>query len=167
MEYGYQKVLEVQRRCEITFEEADKALKAEKGDVDKACAFAMRKKKKDNSWTKIVWEALKNFITYRMRISKNGSVKFEIPLGIVLGISAFIGMFSYYTSRMLGLLYFCIFVVTVATGHSLEFVPAEKKAETSIEKVETQEISEEEVYEKSADQEVEPEDDGYNLIEIE
>lgn len=167
MEYGYQKVLEVQRRCEITFEEADKALKAEKGDVDKACAFAMRKKQKDNTWTKKVWEALKNFLNYRMKISKNGTVKFEIPLGIVVGISLFIGLFSFYGRRSLGLLYFCIFAVTVATGHSLEFVPAEKKAETYLEKVEKPEVTEEEVYENSADQEVEPEDDGYNLIEIE
>ena len=66
MEYGYEKVLEVQRRCGITFEEADRAMKAEKGNVDKACAYAMRKKKAPNGWFKKIYAH--NLLVYVDRI---------------------------------------------------------------------------------------------------
>lgn len=171
MKYGYEKVLEVQRRCGVSFEEADKALKAEKGDVDKACVYAIRKKKpeKTNKLLNGEMGSLKNFITYRIKISKNGETKFDISMGIVLLISFPVLLFSLCLEEfgILGLLYFCIFAVTVFAGYSLEFIPAKKEEESKLEKVAQEQKTEEEVYEQNAEQEVEQEGNGFNSIEIE
>jgi hypothetical protein len=171
MKYGYEKVLEVQRRCGVSFEEADKALKSERGNVDRACAYAIRKKKPEKTKSVLKKEvgSLTNFITYRIKISKNGDTKFDMSMGIVLLISLPVFIFSWAVEEfgILGVLYFCIFAITVFAGYSLEFVPAGKKAEEKLEKVAKKEKSEEEVYENNADQEVAREADGFNSIEIE
>ena len=171
MKYGYEKVLEVQRRCGVSFEEADKALKAEKGDLDRACVYAIRKKKPEKANRLLSGElgSLKNFITYRVKISKKGETKFDISMGIVLFISLMLFIFSWGVDEfgILGVLYFCIFAITVFAGYSLEFVPAAKKQEQRLQKVAHEEKTEEEVYAQNAEQEVEPEDNGFNSIEIE
>ncbi len=169
MEYGYQKVLEVQRRCEVSFEEADRALKAEKGDVDKACVYALRRKKVNKGWWDKMIASLKNFITYRIKIRKGEKVKFDIPMGLVLAISLFvlfITSFGYYRRSGLGAIYFCIFAVTVFTGYSLEFVPGKNEEEVKLESVAQKAKTEEEVYEQNAEHEVESEDNGFNSIEL-
>lgn len=168
MEYGYQKVLEVQRRCGVSFEAADKALKAEKGDVDKASAFAMRKKKTNEVLNKNIG-SFKNFISYRVIIRKNEEIKFDISMGIVLLISLLISIFSFEIDgfTVLFIAYLVIFAITIFSGYSLEFVPGKKKEEPKIVKLAQEEKTEEEVYEENAEQEVELEDNGYNSIEIE
>ena len=168
MEYGYQKVLEVQRRCGVSFEDADKALKTEKGDVDKACVLAMRKKGQSEKLNKEIGR-LKNFITYRMKISRDGEIKFDISLGIIMLVSILVVIFSFWRDgfAVLSLLYFIIFAITVFTGYSLEFVPDEKRQETKLETVQEKEKTEEQVFEENTENEVAPDDEGFNLIEIE
>jgi hypothetical protein len=166
MNYGYEKILEVQRRCGVSFEDADKALKAEKGDADKACALAMRKKQK-GSLAENKFGSLKNFLTYRIKISKNGESKFNISMGIVLLISAVILMYCVIVDEYgaLAVIYLLVFGITIFAGYSLEFSPSEEEKEKLERK--PSEKTEDEVYETNAEHEVEPESDGYNSIEIE
>ncbi|MCK5128471.1 MAG: hypothetical protein KAQ68_01355 [Clostridiales bacterium] len=170
MEYGYEKVLMVQRRCGVSFEEADKALKQTKGDVDKACTYAIRKKNQDNSWSKKVLSALNNFVTYRIKINKNGETRFNIPMGIIIVIIFLylivVSTSYYYRNSGMGFILFCVFAIVVLTGHTLEITPGEKKQEQKLEKVNSNIIVEEEVLEVFAEDEVH-EDDEYNTIEIE
>lgn len=172
MEHGYEKILEVQRRCGVSFEEADRAMKFGKGDVDKACAFAFRRKNKDlrnKGWFIKTINALSNFLTYRIKISKNSKVKFDIPMGIILVISLFVLIISsgrYYRYGGLGIIFFCVFAVTVLTGYSLEFAPAPKKEEVKLEKAIIEEKKENQVFEEYHEDEVDEAEDGYNTIEI-
>ncbi len=165
MNYGYEKILEVQRRCGVSFEDADKALKVEKGDADKACALAMRKKQKGN-FVESKFGSLRNFVTYRIKISKNGESKFNISMGIVLLISAIIFIYSMLTYEYgaLTVIYLTVFAITIFSGYSLEFSPVEEEQEALEKK--PSEKTEDEVYEINAEHEVELERDGYNSIEI-
>jgi hypothetical protein len=171
MDYGYEKILIVQRKCGVSFEDADKALKWAKGDEDKACRYAIRKKGRDRGWLKKTLDALNNFLTYRIKISKDGDVKFNIPLGIIIIICFFaMIIFSggrYYNRNGIGILGLIVFAIIVLTGYSIEISQAEKKQEHKLEKIVSDEMPEDEVFEQFQEDEVEAQEDGYNTIEIE
>ncbi len=169
MEYGYEKVMEVQRRCGINFEDADKALKAEKGDVNKACVYAMRKKKKSETMNRRIGK-ISNIFTYRVIINKEGKPKVDVSMGVIcaltflvwlIRVSAFHG-----ANGVLAIFYLCVLVLTIITGNTLIIAPNPTNKDMKMEAVEKKDTSEEEVYEQSAEHEVESEDDGFNSIEI-
>lgn len=169
MEYGYQKVMEVQRRCGINFEDADRALKAEKGDADKACVYAMRRKKNAEARNRQVGR-FRNFITYRVIISKDGKSKVDVSTGVVLLISFLALIFSLGVDVdafvVLAVFYLSIIVITIFTGNAIKLVPDSDSKDLKLETVEKSTKSEEEVYEENVEHEVEAVDDGFNSIEI-
>lgn len=164
MDYGYEKILNVQRRCGVSFEVADKALKYSKGDIDKACIYALRKSSQQKGWFGRMMSALANFITYRFIISKDDEVVINIPTGIVI-LFSFVIMFITNEFFVFAFLAFFLVGIIILAGYTLSITPKVIN-EQKVEKINNQVLQEEDVFENYSEDEVE-EEDGYNTIEIE
>lgn len=164
MDYGYEKILNVQRRCGVSFEIADKALRYSKGDIDKACIYALRKSSQQKSKFSKFMSALANFITYRFIISKDDDAVINIPTGIVI-LFSFVIMII--TNGFSGFAFLCFFLlgIIIMTGFTMSITP-KVELEQKVQKINNQVMQEEEVFEQYSEDEVEDED-GYNTIEIE
>ncbi len=169
MEYGYQKVMEVQRRCGINFEDADKALKAEKGDTDKACVYAMRRKKKSEAMNKRITQ-ISNIFLYRVIIEKDSKIKVDVSTGVIFVLTFFVwlfqGMIFLGVDGIISVFYLGAIALAIITGHTIIIAPKQNASDKKIEAVEKETETEEEIYAQNAEHDVESEGDGFNSIEI-
>ncbi len=164
MNYGYEKILRVQKACGVSFEEADKALKRTKGNEEQARLYALRNKKKKDGAIVRTTMSLMNLINYRVKVVRNKKVYIDLALGIVLLIYFLLLLFFYD-----GNIFFVtvvVFLIIVLSGSSLHLQPKQNKDE-AVELIRTSPMDEDTVLEAYSDEEVTEDKDGLHTIEIE
>lgn len=163
MKYGYQDIKRVMAEASVSFEDADKALKNVRGNVDEAVITALRKKKGSDGILERWVEAFARLFFYRVRVEKGDKKFLDIALWIVVTI-IIIGAIISSAYDVVFLICLVPIIIILFSGSKLTLEPRRQK-ETKTELIDVEPMKEDEVLENYPDEEV-TEEDGYNSIEV-
>lgn len=163
MKYGYQDIKRVMAEASVSFEDADKALKKVRGNVDEAVIIALRKKKDGGSILERSIDAFVRLFYYRLRIEKGDKKFIDIALWIV-AVIFIIGAAIPYSNNVIFFISSVAVIIILFSGSKLTLEPRRQK-ETKTELIDVEPMKEDEVLENYPEEEV-AEEDGYNSIEV-
>jgi hypothetical protein len=163
MNYGYQDIKRVMAEASVSFQDADKALKKVRGNIDEAVIIALRKKKGRGGILEGAIDAFVRLFYYRLRVEKGDRKFIDVALWIVVVIFVIGTMFSY-SYYVISSICAVAVIIILLSGSKLTLEPRPQK-ETEAEVMEVEPMKEDEVLQNYPDEEV-AEEDGYNSIEV-
>ena len=163
MDYGYQDIKRVMAEASVSFEDADKALKKVRGNIDEAIIIALRKKKGRGGILEGGIDAFVRLFYYRLRVEKGDKKFLDVALWVVVAVFI-IGTMISYSYYVISSICAVAVMIILFSGSKLTLEPKRQK-ETETELVDVAPMEEDEVLQNYPDEEV-AEEDGYNSIEV-
>jgi len=163
MSYGYQDIKRVMAEASVSFEDADKALKKVRGNINEAVIIALRKKKGSYGIIESAVDAFVRLFYYRLRVEKGDKKFIDMALWVVV-IIFIIGTMISYSYHVISSICAVAVIIILFSGSKLTLEPRRQR-EPEAELVDVEPMEEDEVLQNFPDEEV-AEEDGYNSIEV-